>query len=159
MARKQQVAQEAVKGLGAELEVPKLVPAVQAADVSLGVIARYMGNEQRKSKGFDRPQLLHMFQLGQRYGGKQFALWGSIQLDMKLRSVPKTAVVFLLYEGKEQGDRGQHNWSVRPFHGTSQDLQDLQDRYKEGCERVVAAVELVESRSQGADVEDDGIPF
>lgn len=147
------------RGLGPEMEVPKLTPALQPADLADGVIARYLGSEQRKSKGFDRAQQLHLFELGSRYNRVRFALWGSVQLDLKLRNVGHAAPVLVQYEGRDSRDRAPHKWSVRQFTGTSQDLQDLLDRYAAGCERVVAAVEGIEARSTGADFGDDDIPF
>jgi hypothetical protein len=149
-----------VAGLGPEVEVPKLTPALQGPDLSLGVVARYLGSEQRKSKGFDRPQQLHSFELGQRFGRVRFALWGSVQLDLKLRVVQPTSVVVVQYEGRDENVlRAPHKWSVRPFHGTSQDLQALQELFEEGGQRVVNAVRSIESRTEGADFTDDEIPF
>lgn len=150
--------EDMVQGLGAEVEVPKLTPAVQMADLSLGVIARYLGFEERKSAQFDRPQLLHKFELGQAHGRVQFAVWGSTMMDLKLKGVQRTGIVAVVYDGRSPG--GQHKWSVRPFHGTSQDLQALQERFDAGCKRVLEAVKLVEERSRGADFAgDDDLPF
>jgi hypothetical protein len=152
--------QQDLAGLGSDIEMPKLTPALQPADLEDGVIARYVGSEQRHSKGFDRPQQMHTFQLGQAFDSVRFALWGAVQLDMKLRAVQRGSIVFVQYMGRDSNrEKAPHQWAVRPFHGTTQDLAALADRYRDACEKVAMAVGALEARASGADFADEGIPF
>jgi hypothetical protein len=151
--------QDSVAGLGAEVELPKMIPALQPADLAHGVVARYLSSEDRKSKGFDRAQKMHTLQLSSTFGGAKFALWGATQLDLKLRAVPPTSIVVLTYQGREQRERAPHLWSVRPFRGTSQDLSTLQEEYAAGCQSVADAIAALEARTGGADFAEDDLPF
>lgn len=147
-------------GLGPELEVPRLTPALQPADLETGCVARYISSEQRKSKGFDRQQFLHTFQLAQAHGAAKFALWGAVQLDMKLRNVTPGSIVLLQYQGRDATrDRAPHLWSVRPFHGNSQELATLLEGYAAGGGIVAEAVGVIEARTSGSDFADDDLPF
>lgn len=149
------------KGLGPEVETPKLVPAVLPGDLGQPVVVKYVGWEMRQSRNFGREQKLYMFQLPQEVGGSTFALWGNVQLDLKLRQIPRTALCVMQYLGKADGDRAQHQWSVRQFRGTSQQLQQLKDEYQAGAEVVAQAVGLLDQASQAGMGHggDDDLPF
>lgn len=152
------------KGLGDEVQVAKLVPAVQPGDLQHGVLAKYVRTEERKSKGFDRPQKLHILELGQAFNRVRFALWGAVSLDLKLAALNPGQIALLVYEGLEKDaarGRTKHHWSVRPFRGTTEDAIALAAQYREGSETVAAAVASIEARAEGQDFAegDDDIPF
>lgn len=160
-ATKEEKATDA-KGLAPEVATPKLVPAVLPGDLGLPTLVKYNGWETRQSRNYAREQKLYMFQLPQEQGGAVFALWGNVQLDLKLRQIPRTALCVIQYLGKGDGDRAQHQWSVRHFRGTSAQLQELKREYSEGAEVVAQAVALLEQASlagTGNGGQDDDLPF
>jgi hypothetical protein len=161
--RKPKAVSETALGLGADVEVPKLTPALQPAEFSRGVLARYEGAEDKESRAFDRSQKLHTFALGAEFSKTRFALWGVVDLDMKLKTIRRGSVVLLRYEGKVElwNDRMRHAWSVRPFHGTVAQLQDLQAEYRDGSLLVQQAVELLDKiGAEKAELDmDDDLPF
>lgn len=150
-------------GLAPDVEVPKLIPALMPGDLFIPVIAKYIGYEIKNSKRFGRDQKLYQFQLPQDFGGGlKFSLWSQTQLDLKLGQIPRGGIVMLQYHGKEDGERSQHNWTVRPFRGTSAQLQDLISRHAEGCEIAQHATEMLSqsmSGGMGSNDDDDQLPF
>lgn len=148
-----------LSGLAPEVELPKLTPALQPADLGQGCVARYLGSETRDSKNYGREQKLHSFELGSGFARSRFALWGNVQLDLKLRQVPKTGIVILQYLGKDEGERAQHKWSVRQFRGTVKQLQEVAVQYEQGSRAVAESIAYVERKMDGQSEVDDDLPF
>lgn len=149
-------------GLGADVEIAKLVPAIQPADAGFPVVAKYLGYEVKHSRQFNRDQRLYMFQLPADFGSAKFSLWAQTQLDLKLASIVRQSIVLIQYLGRGEGDRAQHNWSVRPFKGTSAQLKDLIGQYSEGCAIVKQTVDMLETSINGqaaTNDDDDDLPF
>jgi hypothetical protein len=149
-------------GLAPDVEVPKLVPAVLPGDLGLPVVVKYLGYEIKNSRQFNREQRLYQFQLPQEFGAAKFSLWAQTQLDLKLRNIPRMAVVVLQYLGKGEGERAQHNWTVQQFRGTSEQLGKLKTHYREGCEIAAQAVAMLEQSMDaklGQHDDDDDLPF
>lgn len=163
MARKRAVSgalDVADDGLGRDVPVKELALALHNADVENGVIARFVETTERENTDYNRRQKMHTFELGESNGRARFSLWGSMQLDQKLREIRSGEIVFVQYMGKAPGRTSQHNWSVRPFGGTTQQLQELLKRYERGIRQVVAAIESArKQRGQSSVSEDDDLPF
>lgn len=149
-----------IPGLGSDLNVPKMTAALQPADFAGGCVARYLGSEIKESKMFRNEQRLHQFELGASFNRARFALWGAVQLDQKLRQVQRGSIVVIQYQGKGDTERAQHVWTVRPFKGSSGQLQDLADRFKDGSAAVAMAIAYIEQGQNFAGTEDDDdLPF
>lgn len=148
-------------GLAPDVAVPKLIPAILPGDLGVPVIAKYLGYEVKRSRQFNRDQRLYQFQLPQDFGAAKFSLWSQTQLDLKLGSVTRNSIVLVQYLGRGEGDRAQHNWSIRPFRGTSAQLQTLIAENSEGCEIVKQAIAMLEDSTMGQlnDGENDDLPF
>lgn len=148
-------------GLGKDVEIAKLIPAVQPADIGFPVVAKYLGYEIKHSRTFNRDQRLYQFQLPSEYNGVKFSLWAHTQLDLKLSSITRTSIVLLQYCGRPEGERTQHQWIVRPFRGTTTQLRELVAQYEQGCRMVMETVQMLEQSMDGnsASMESDDLPF
>lgn len=162
MPRKRAVdsSQVADDGLEADVPVKELAVALHNADIENGVIARYVETLERENPDYSRRQKVHVLELGESYNRAQFALWGSMQLDQKLREIRSGEILFVQYMGKAPGQKSPHNWTVRPFRGTTQQLQELLKRYERGIRQVVAALDAArKQRGQMSVDDDDDLPF
>lgn len=149
-------------GLAPEVAVPKLVPALQPGDLGVPVVAKYTGYEIKKSRQFNREQRLYQFQLPQEFGSLKFSLWAQTQLDLKLGQTPRNSIILIQYMGRGEGDRAQHNWTVRPFRGTSAQLAELVARHSEGCGIAQQAASMLAQSMDGNAAhnnDDDDLPF
>lgn len=148
-------------GLAPDVVIPKLIPAIQVGDLGMPVIAKYLGYDVKRSRQFNRDQRLYQFQLPQDFGGVKFSLWSQAQLDLKLGQIPRNNIVLIQYLGRGEGDKAQHNWTVRHFRGTSAQLQALISDSREGCETVAQAVAMLEQSMDGkmGDDDNDDLPF
>jgi hypothetical protein len=147
-------------GLGGEVPVKELALALQNADLENGAIVRYVESVDRENREFNRRQKMHVFEFGAAQGNARFSLWGSMQLDQKLREVGAGAIVMVQYQGRGVGDRAPHNWIVRPFHGTTQQLSELVKRYERGNKQAFAALETAKrQRGLSSEANDEDLPF
>ncbi|HJQ27680.1 MAG TPA: hypothetical protein VKA60_27600 [Blastocatellia bacterium] len=115
-----------------------------------GVILQYRGT--RRFPGADRPTTVHIFlSRGGQEGAKRFSVFGSSQLDSKLRDVKKGSVVWLIYAGKSVVD-GQptHVWQVSNagLRLDSGRLAELRHNSRREEETLDAVIDRAEQQQQ-----------
>lgn len=130
MGASQQMETLSGRGFGGDIKPSPTGPTLDAAALSQGAVVKHTKTETKKFKaqGEDRMAKLHTFQLPVAHGAAVFAVWGSVQLDQKLREVKPGAIVLLQYEGREpvaaEGRNPEHKWTVRPWTGTPAELRN-----------------------------------
>lgn len=147
-------------GLSSEIEVPEMALALQNTDLRKGAVVRYVATENRENREYGRNQRIHIFEFGADYNRARFSVWGAMQLDMKLRELREGDIIVLQYLGRDQGDRAPHRWSVRAFHGTTEQLSSLIKSYSDGIKTAFAGLQAAQSlRGKSISEVDDELPF
>lgn len=114
-------AQEQLPAFFRTINPDEAAPIVDRADLTGGVIVRYLGVREVPNRVTGRTSRIHTFYA--RGGeGVPFAVWGSAELDSQLRKVRLApGIVFLRYNGKHphptMADRTVHKWTVQEAVG------------------------------------------
>lgn len=123
------------RGFGADVVPRASGPTLDPSELVNGAVVKVIGSERKEytADGQSRSSRLHTFQLPVAHGAGVFSLWGSVQLDQKLRALRPGGVVLIQYEGRdtENGKPGQnapHKWTVRPWTGSQADLRNAIDQ-------------------------------
>lgn len=130
MGTSQQVETLSGRGFGSDIKPSPTGPTLDAAALAQGAVVKHTKTEVKSfvAQGENRKAKLHTFQLPVAHGAAVFAVWGSMQLDQKLKELKPGAVVLLQYEGREpnapEGRNPEHKWTVRPWTGTPQELRN-----------------------------------
>lgn len=107
---------------GTEVQMEKRGPIVDRELLRPGAIVRHIRTEANIGENRSKK---HHFSLP---NGVHFSLWGSAQLNDKLRQVKPGAVVLLRYDGQDEDENKTHRWVVRPFMGNPKELKNVIDQ-------------------------------
>lgn len=131
-------------------------PTIERDAMRAGMIVRYLRNEKR---GKDN-QLVHVYQIPNA-AGSVFTLWGTAQLNNKMRQLKRGQIVLLTYLGQSEDEDRVHQWRVQPFNGTPKELSNVVKQHPwpnmlETLEKFIAQAESAERARRAA--RGDGVP-
>lgn len=143
------------RSFGADVVPRATGPTLDPSELANGAVVKHIGSEKKEFTvaGEKRRSFLHTFQLPVVHGAHVFGVWGSVELDRKLRELKPGAVALVRYEGRGEpatpGQHGPHKWTVRPFLGSPVELKNIvQQEWTTRHEMIVTAIAAATERQK-----------